>query len=429
MKSSDITVTDQFCGAGGSSYGAEQAGAKLKLALNHDVVAIKTHNSNFPHADHDCTDISACDPRRYPSTSLLITSPECTNHTLAQGRKRKYQAQLELFGKATINPDEERSRATMWDVVRFAEYHKYEVVIVENVVDVRYWLLWEPWLKAMEALGYSHKEVYFNSQFAHLSPGRTFVPQSRDRIYVVFWKRGNKAPDLEFRPVAHCPHCGKDVEAEQIWKNPQKPWGKYRFQYLYHCPHNLKHGVVHPYSYGAWHVINWSLPIEKIGEKSKPLAEATLRRIEKGLKKFWSKPLLVQDGVVPLVFNYQREGQFTSLAQPLNTICGANHKYLMSIPLIYGYQKPHNLTNSHFPLPTITTKDKQAVVMLPSNSTLDVNECGFRMFDPDEIRFGMAFPQNYILHGTKKERVQQLGNAVTPPVMELLVSRVIETFQ
>lgn len=76
-KNSYVTVTDQFCGAGGSSIGATATGLELKLALNHWSRAIETHNANFPHAYHECTDISACEPRRYPSTDILITSPEC----------------------------------------------------------------------------------------------------------------------------------------------------------------------------------------------------------------------------------------------------------------------------------------------------------------------------------------------------------------
>jgi DNA (cytosine-5)-methyltransferase 1 len=86
MKNSYVTVTDQFCGAGGSSLGAVAAGAEVKLALNHWRLAIETHNHNFPDTLHDCTDISACDPRRYPSTDILITSPECTNHSIAKGK-------------------------------------------------------------------------------------------------------------------------------------------------------------------------------------------------------------------------------------------------------------------------------------------------------------------------------------------------------
>ena len=35
MKKSYVTVTDQFCGAGGSSIGAIGAGAELRMAINH----------------------------------------------------------------------------------------------------------------------------------------------------------------------------------------------------------------------------------------------------------------------------------------------------------------------------------------------------------------------------------------------------------
>ncbi len=80
----DVTVTDQFCGAGGSSEGAESAGAKVRLAMNHWKVACATYNTNRPDTSVVCTDISATDPRRYPSTDVLITSPEYTNHSGAE---------------------------------------------------------------------------------------------------------------------------------------------------------------------------------------------------------------------------------------------------------------------------------------------------------------------------------------------------------
>ena len=76
-KNSYVTVTDQFCGAGGSSLGATAAGAEVVLAMNHWKRAIETHNTNFPNTRHVCTDIHACDPKRYQSTDILITSPEC----------------------------------------------------------------------------------------------------------------------------------------------------------------------------------------------------------------------------------------------------------------------------------------------------------------------------------------------------------------
>ena len=131
-KKSYITVTDQFCGAGGSSIGAVKAGAEIYLALNHWSLAVESHNTNFPDTHHDCVDVSAVDPRRYPSTTVLITSPECTSHTYSDGRRKPMQR--DLFGENGPRPEDERSRATMWDVPRFAEHHQYEIIIVENVV-------------------------------------------------------------------------------------------------------------------------------------------------------------------------------------------------------------------------------------------------------------------------------------------------------
>lgn len=288
MKNSYLTVTDQFCGAGGSSQGARKAGLEVKLALNHWKLAIETHNTNFPDTLHDCTDISACDPRRYPSTHILLTSPECTTHSPAGGNRHKtVKATLDLFDKGIIDPSTERSRATMWDVCRFAEYHNYEIIIVENVVEARsQWALFDVWLQAMHRLGYNHKCLYLNSM--HFWP----TPQSRDRMYVVFWKKGNKAPDLDYRPLAYCPRCNKNVHSIQTWKNPAKKFGKYKFQYIYSCP---SHGnEVIPYYYAAFNAIDWSDLGQRIGDRKKDLSPKTIARIQWGLDKYGNDPMIIQ---------------------------------------------------------------------------------------------------------------------------------------
>jgi DNA (cytosine-5)-methyltransferase 1 len=289
-KSSYVTITDQFCGAGGSSLGATEAledAGELTCALNHWALAIETHNSNFPDALHDCTDISACDPRRYPSTTMLLTSPECTNHTLAKGQK-KYQrggvGTRDMFEGYGLDPAGERSRATMWDVPRFAEYHDYPIIIVENVVEARDWRMWESWWHAMTvSLGYDGRVVFLNSQFAWPTP------QSRDRMYCVFWKRGQRAPNLDFRPLAWCGACGRNVEAVQSWKRPTRPWGRYERQYVYCCP--VCAAIVRPYYYAAANAIDWTIPTPRIGDRTQPLKPKTIARIEAGLKKFGGQGL------------------------------------------------------------------------------------------------------------------------------------------
>lgn len=121
------TLTDLFCGAGGSGQGAAHVpGLELVMAANHWRRAIDTHQANFPTVDHDCADLSQVEPRRYPRTSILWASPECTNHSGAKGRKRRQAApgQGGLFADPAVDPGAVRSRATMWDVPRFAEYHR-----------------------------------------------------------------------------------------------------------------------------------------------------------------------------------------------------------------------------------------------------------------------------------------------------------------
>ncbi|MGH9150550.1 MAG: DNA cytosine methyltransferase [Acidimicrobiales bacterium] len=235
-KASDLTVTDQFCGAGGSSIGAAANGFRLRLAMNHWRVAIETHNANFPLADHVCADVSATDPRRYPSTQLLLTSPECTNHSTA---KKRPKGDASRPGLLDLRYEEERSRATMWDVPRFTECHRYEAVVVENVVEAAKWSGFRGWWVAMTDLGYRGEAVFLSSAHVQPTPGAGLfpAPQYRDRMYVVWTRNDVPSPDLEFRPTCWCPVCEQVVEGYQWWKPRTKAWpavlerwGKYRTQ-------------------------------------------------------------------------------------------------------------------------------------------------------------------------------------------------------
>ena len=501
MKHSYLTITDQFCGAGGSSQGARRlsrkmgGGLEIVLAMNHWRLAIETHNTNFPQTDHDCADISACDPRRYQSTDILITSPECTNHSLAKGVKRKYQQTNNLFGNLTIDPAAERSRATMWDVPRFAEIHKYNLIIVENVVEARQWVMWDAWLHAMHNLGYDHKCVYLNSM--HALP----TPQSRDRMYVMFWKKGNKSPNLDLCPKAYCSCCGQEVEAIQSWKNPKKKFGKYRRQYIYRCPRCTNE--VEPYYYSAFNVIDWSKPGERIGDRKKPLAANTMKRIEWGLKRCSdssfviytdnssilnrasgiSDPMYTQTtrqvaalvtkgsyggGIEPVTspeytmttqHNYGVVGMPIPIEKTLGTLTTVDSHALLGVPFVVenrgqsntraidqamstqtsmithgiasteavnaflAYYYGNNQASGMFdPVGTISTKDRIALV-LSDPKNIDINDCTYRMLSPHEVQAAMAFESDYIVCGTGKDKVKQLGNAVTPPAMEWLLER------
>jgi DNA (cytosine-5)-methyltransferase 1 len=518
MKASELTVTDQFCGAGGSSVGAELVGLKLRLAMNHWSRAIETHSSNFPNADHVCADISSTEPRRYPSTHVLITSPECTNHSQAKTKK----AMATLFSPNGA-AEAERSRATMMDVPRFAEYHSYEIIVVENVVEVVRWAGFTPWIQYMSNLGYENQIVCLNSLVAHPTP------QSRDRLYVVFWKRGNPRPNLQFCPRSWCPQCRIDVDGVQSFRRTDRHIGKYRQQYDYRCATCT--GVVYPYAYPASSAIDWALPTQRIGDRIKPLAAATRRRVEVGLERFgqpaiiqaaghtyeapgsgyvraWSvgdpipaqtatlshalalpawllsvarqddmkrRPWSIGDPfptqttqlelaiatafiaelrgghsdaravgdplatvcasgqhhalVTPAFYvkNYGKsEGAGAmahSVQEPLGTVTSVDHHSVVTMPFLTSYYGTGGSSSVAEPVPTVTTRDRHALV----DSAHSVDDCGFRMLEPHEIQAAMAFRADYRVTGNKREQVRQLGNAVTPPVMRMLLERCVET--
>jgi DNA (cytosine-5)-methyltransferase 1 len=336
-----LTASDLFCGAGGSSLGAEIAGVELKLALNHWRVAIETHAQNFPNADHDCEDISSLTTaqiRRYPDTDILLASPECTNHSLAKGALRRKPEQGSLFDDGPAGTDEQdRSRATMWDVCRFAEQKilkgkPYKAIVVENVPDVIRWGanddggLFSAWRSAMNALGYDSEIVWLNSMFCPPTP------QSRDRAYVVFWQKGIPRPNLQLEPPSWCPHCEKIVHGRQAWKKPgPTPWARgarYGPQYIYVCPDCNKPAI--PGAFPAASAIDWSIPAPAIGEREalgkKALAEKTRERIRRGLERLSTEPFairLLHSGTPkPLTLPFATVTQRHDLAVVLPTAAG-----------------------------------------------------------------------------------------------------------
>ncbi|MDN6429904.1 MAG: DNA cytosine methyltransferase, partial [Propionibacterium sp.] len=515
------------------------------MAANHWRLAIDTHQANHPDTAHDCADISQVEPSRYPSTDILWASPECTNHSVAKGISRQKRAearQRDLLGLLEDPlPDDAavRSRATMWDVLRFAEFHRYKAIITENVVDAAKWELMPAWRMGLANLGYDYRFVFLNS--AHAQRFGAPAPQSRDRMYVVAWRKGERAPDFEAitRPRCWCAEHGW-VDGRQSWKRQDRePWGRYGAQYVYTCTRPNCGRVVEPWTMGAYTAIDWSIPAERIGDRAKPLAEKTMRRIREGLRRYgmaepliqrinnqgeasmahlstpvsepmrtltasgaqaildptgalvleaagntydsadpkhpaygheggymriWpateplrtlhtsaSKAVLVPDGV--LIGAVHGSPVITTTDEPMRTLTTAYTRGLL-IPTegrdgkrarsdvepmrtqttrnetgllmpYYGAAKSAKPTSE--PMGTLTTTDRYALVPTPpSDREVDVDDCGFRMLEPKEVTWGMAFPRDYQMLGTKREQVKLAGNAVTPPAGRDLIGTVVE---
>lgn len=366
-----LEATDIFCGAGGSSLGLEAVCCpacgrqliRVTQALNHWPLAVEAHNANFPFADHDVHDIHDIPPSRFRRTALLWASPECTHHAYC--------------GQRAETPEADRSRATFRDVVRFTEYHRYDAVIVENVIEAQLWCgvsghgkkcscgtSFDRWFAAMVALCYQGQIVHYNSQFA------LPTPQSRDRMYVVFWRNGLPAPDLvgRLQPQSWCSSCESVVRGVQSWK-PSKSgvrtqpgkfeWGRYGTQYLYRCP--MCSAAVAPAVVGARSIIDPTLDMQRIGDRKKDLAPKTRARIRAGVERIAGlDPIAVQVG--GNTFERRPGVRVWSINDPLRTVVGTSQ---LALVVRYGGQTASPRAVGE-PMQTITAHDRQIGLVVPA---------------------------------------------------------------
>lgn len=247
----ELHLADLFCGAGGTSTGAIEAGRALGFsvrltAVNHNETAIKTHSLNHPDARHLCTGIDAINPRdlfREGELDVLWASPECTHHSIARGGK----------------PINDQSRATAWCVTRWAEALRPGIVLVENVPEFLGWgpigvngrpikgrrgEVFRAWVATLEALGYrvGHR-VLCAADYGD--------PTTRERLFV-YAVRGKRK--LIWPNPTHAPREEGDLFARRL---PYVP---------------------------AAAVIDWTLPGRSIFEKT--LVVNTIRRVLTGFERY-----------------------------------------------------------------------------------------------------------------------------------------------
>lgn len=157
-----MRAVDLFAGLGGSTSGAEEAGATVLWAGNHWPAAVEWHQRNHPHVEHACQDLHQTDWGSVPEHDLLLASPSCQGHSRARGRDR---------------PHHDAARSTAWAVVSCAEAHRPRAVVVENVPEFLGWVLFPAWRSAMLALGYDmHAQVIDSADLG--------MAQSRRRVYL-----------------------------------------------------------------------------------------------------------------------------------------------------------------------------------------------------------------------------------------------------
>jgi len=259
----DEIIVDNFAGGGGASTGIELAlGRHVDVAVNHDPEAVSMHQANHPQTRHYCESVWEVNPREVEpgrKIGLLWLSPDCKHHSKAKGGK----------------PVEKNIRALAWVALRWAAIRKPRVIMLENVEEFKDW-------------GPLVKDENGDHRPCKKRKGRefnSFVNALRRHGYEVDWKELRAcdygAPTIRKRLflIARCD--GQPI----VWPEPThaKPDNTGR------VPKGLK-----PWRTAA-ECIDWSLPCHSIfltkeeGRAvgvNRPLADATMRRIAKGVMRY-----------------------------------------------------------------------------------------------------------------------------------------------
>lgn len=373
----DLVAVDLFSGFGGLTRGIQDAGFTTIMAANHNVYKVEVHEANHPEAEHwiaDLVDPEAADyhsARDLPAADLLVAGVSCVNHSQANTVKA-YHHGATLFDLE--DPDyearvtrSERDRATANCVLHYAAQHHPRLILVECTTELSSWgpaipgrpkigdgSTYRWWLKQFDQLGYRHKVLYLNSQFFG-------VPQSRDRLYIAFWDRALPTPNLDHRPVTHCQHCDKDVEAVWSWKTGVPASGSVRYgkQYEYRCP-SCHRPVVPPMtpSLAALDLTNLGT---RIGDRPRPLAPATMARAERCRQRFAEFPAVLMPAKA--VHGSERHPW-----QPLATQTSQQETALLTTGTVIAAHR-HNGDGQHItrPMDTVTSTHEKAILLAVDN--------------------------------------------------------------
>lgn len=314
-------VVDLFAGGGGASTGIEQAiGRPVDVAVNHDPEAVSLHQANHPQTRHFVSDVFEVDPLAVTDgqpVGLLWASPDCKHFSKAKGGK----------------PVSNKIRSLAWIVIKWiralqpTNTHP-RVIHLENVEEFRTW----------GPLGPDQRPCPQRK-------GRTFnrwVAQLRNLGYAVEWRELRAcdygAPTIRKRLFLVARRDGQPI----VWPEP-----------THAAPDSLpvRQKKLQPWRTAA-ECIDWHIPAPSIFERQRPLAEATCRRIAKGIMRY------VVDAAEPFIVRIGQQGgngaYSNKVTQPLTTITTKN-EHCLAVPHVMTMRnagKPHSAADE--PTHTIT---------------------------------------------------------------------------
>lgn len=344
---------DNFAGGGGASTGIELAiGRNVDIAINHDPDAIAMHRANHPNTKHYCEDVWEVDPveacKGKPVT-LAWFSPDCKHFSRAKGGK----------------PADKNIRGLAWVAVKWAYLVRPSVIMLENVPEIQ---TWGPLGKDNRPIKERAGET-FDGFIKALSTGiSTDHPafQEMCEALSISWESEMAMAlikglgyDIQFRTLRSCDY-GAPTTRQRFYMIARCDGRKIVWPKPTHGQKNsadVKSGKKKPYHTAA-ECIDWSIPAQSIFERDRPLAENTLRRIARGIRRF------VIDNPEPFIVTVNHGGdnfRGQSINEPLQTVT-AKHGYGIVTPTIMCNNENNVGARVDSPLPTVTTGNRNFLV-------------------------------------------------------------------
>ncbi len=174
-----MKFVDLFCGGGFGARGATKGGGIPILAVDSWKIATDTYKFNFPNAKVINSKIEDINPFSFSDKikpDILLSSPECTAHSIARGAKS----------------GSEKSRETAINIIAWAKALKPRWIVVENVNRMKKWNRHNELVNSLESLGYRVNDLMLNSaDFG--------TPQTRKRMFLLCDRNGSiiKKDDLK----------------------------------------------------------------------------------------------------------------------------------------------------------------------------------------------------------------------------------------
>lgn len=364
-------AADLFCGAGGTTAGAEDSGyVECVFALNHWSIAVSTHLANFPHAKHANSRLEHTNPTECPKIHILFASPECTHHSRAAGGR----------------PTSDQQRCGAWYVMPWLEHHRPDYMVIENVMEFRDWGPVDP--KTSKPIK-KFKGQYFDA----------WVMAIQSYGYKVDWQIINAADHGAITSRSRLFLIARKGKRETIWPEPShKRFGE--------------DGLL-PWR-AAYESIDWTIPAPSIFRRNRPLKDKTLLRLDAGLHRF----------VEPFVVQFRNNMSSSSKDEPLSTITAGGRHHGLAVPFVAQWDN-HGGNGSYVrgvdvPMPTFVTKANAGIAypfLAEVNHGDDGHKPDARTMSPNDIMGaitakngrGIAIPFQFQLIGSGAGRSRDIG--------------------